>query len=160
MAADQYQNQYLPYERLAGVGQAADERASADLAAQISKYETGQQQQIQNVANMINMLTGGGYNSTQTTTPVYSSGGAQMLGGLTSLLGLFMSDIRTKTILAYLGITPNGIPMYQFVYNNDPEQYVYVGPIAQEMAEVKPESVHDIDGTLYVDSEAFYEEAA
>ena len=147
---------YYDADKLAGVGASQDAWANMQKQADIAKWDYQQNQPFNNIANMLNMANGGGYNNQ--TTPVYSNTGAQVLGGLTSILGLFMSDIRSKRILRRVGETPNGIPMYQFVYINDPEEKIYVGPIAQEMQQIKPDSVIEIDGTLYVDSDTFTEE--
>ncbi|MEW9616019.1 tail fiber domain-containing protein [Shinella sp. S4-D37] len=146
---------YYDADKLAGVGAQKDAWNNMVKQADIAQWDYQQNQPLNNIANMINLANGGGYNNQ--TTPVYSNSGAQVLGGLSSILGLFMSDIRSKRILSHVGETPNGIPMYQFVYREDPEQRIYIGPIAQEMQEIKPDSVVEIDGTLFVDPRAFEE---
>ncbi len=147
---------YYDADKLTGVGAQKDAWNNMVKQADIAKWDYQQNQPFNNIANMINLANGGGYNNQ--TTPVYSNTGAQVLGGLTSILGLFASDIKTKRVLARVGETPTGIPMYQFVYHEDPDQRIFIGPIAQEMQEIKPDSVIEIDGTLYVDPYAFMEE--
>ncbi|RVM26255.1 hypothetical protein [Sinorhizobium meliloti] len=88
MAGQTYANQYLPYQQLAGVGDARDARSDLQLRAEIDKWDRMQQQPIQNAANFINLLNSGGYNNTK--TQVYSNTGGQMLGGLAALAGLFV----------------------------------------------------------------------
>lgn len=147
---------YYDSDKLGEVGAQQDAWNNLVKQADIARWDYQQNQPFNNIANMLNMANGGGYNNQ--TTPVYNNTAGQIGGLLTGLLGLFASDIKTKKILSRVGETPTGIPMYQFVYHSDPDQKIYIGPIAQEMQEIKPDSVIEIDGTLYVDPYAFMEE--
>lgn len=146
-ASTVYNNQYLPNQQLAAVGQAQDDRAQNVLNSQIAQWDQQQQQPLMNLANFTNILNGGGYSNT--TTPVYSNTGSQILGGLTSLAGLFaLCSIDFKTIHSFIGYLPtidgNKIPMYEFSYNDSPNEK-WIGPIAEEVAEIYPEAVSVID---------------
>lgn len=163
MAGQTYQNQYMPYQQLAGVGQERDARSDLELQSKVNAWDRSQQQPIQNISNMINMLNGGGYNNT--TTPVYSNTGGQILGGLSALAGLFaLCSAKVKTIHSLLGYMPltNGgeIAIYEFSYTNDPDGKIWVGPIAEEVEEDLPEAVVEFDEIKHIDVERFMLEVA
>ncbi|MGH0331022.1 hypothetical protein [Sinorhizobium meliloti] len=164
MAGQTYANQYLPYQQLAGVGEARDTRAQDVLNAEIAKWDYDQQLPMQNIANFTNLLNGGGYSNT--TTPVYSNTTGQVLGGLSSLAGLLsLCDVRTKVFHEFLGYMPaiNGerVGMYRFSYKDDPTGERHVGPIAQEIeAKIGGDTVVEIDGVKYVNIEAMIQEVA
>ncbi|GCA50637.1 hypothetical protein KGO5_03084 [Sinorhizobium sp. KGO-5] len=164
MAGQTYANQYLPYQQLAGVGEARDTRAQDVLNAEIAKWDYDQQLPMQNIANFTNLLNGGGYSNT--TTPVYSNTTGQVLGGLSSLAGLLsLCDVRTKVFHEFLGYMPaiNGerVGMYRFSYKDDPTGERHVGPIAQEIeAKIGGDTVVEIDDIKYVNIEAMIKEVA
>lgn len=163
-AGQQYQNSYLPSQALSGVGTAKDNYNSTLLQAEVDRYNSGQQQQLVNLSNFTNVLNGGGYNSSSTTTPVYSNTTGQLLSGLGSLAGLFaLCDVREKVIHALVGYMPltNGetIAMYEFSYRDDPDAIVWTGPIAQEV-EAKTGAVIEFAGRKVVDVSELMKEAA
>ncbi|MEB2843810.1 hypothetical protein [Endobacterium cereale] len=162
MAGQTYSNQYLPSQNLAGVGQSQDAYNDLVLQSKINAWDRAQQQPLQNISNFTNILNGGGYNST--TTPVYSNTGAQILGGLSSLAGLFaLCDIREKVVHSFLGYMPllNGetIGIYQFTYRDDGDQKMWVGPMAQEVEE-KTAAVLEFNGKKVINVENLMQEAA
>jgi len=157
MAADQYTNGLLPSSILGQVGQAQDDRNQNILNNNIQRYEAGQQQQLSNLGNFANLLNGGGYSNT--TTPVYSNTGGQVLGGLTSLLGLFASDEHIKTIHRHVGFMDNGLAVYEWSYKADPEQHVYTGPMAQDVEEIMPHAVVEFGGVKHIVMDRFLEAA-
>lgn len=74
-----------------------------------------------------------------------------MLGGLFQLGGTLgsaaiLSDRRLKTDIRRIGTTDGGLPVYLFKYRHDPEQITRMGVMAQDVAEVAPEAVHEIGG--------------
>jgi len=161
-AAQQYQNQYLPSQALSGVGTAQDNYNSTVLQSQVDAWNTAQQQPLTNIGNFVNLLNGGGYSNT--TQPVYSNTTGQVLGGLSSLAGLFaLCDVREKVIHALVGYMPltNGdrIAMYEFSYRDDPDAIVWTGPIAQEVEE-KTGAVIEFAGRKIVDVSGLMKEAA
>ncbi|AYD01742.1 hypothetical protein [Neorhizobium sp. NCHU2750] len=161
-AAQQYQNQYLPSQALSGVGTAKDNYNSTVLQSQVDAWNTAQQQPLTNIGNFVNLLNGGGYSNT--TQPVYSNTTGQILGGLSSLAGLFsLCDVREKVIHALVGYMPltNGdkIAMYEFSYRDDPDAIVWTGPIAQEVEE-KTGAVIEFAGRKIVDVSGLMKEAA
>lgn len=104
--------------------------------------------------NAINALAGNiislpGYS--QTTT---KSGGGISLGDIGSLVNTgasIFSDPRLKQNIAHIGIE-NGHNIYEFNYNGDDKRYI--GVMADEVAEMNPDAVTEIDGFLAVDYDA------
>jgi Chaperone of endosialidase len=67
-----------------------------------------------------------------------------------AILGAFISDERVKRDVAEVGRLPNGIRVYRFRYYWSDQ--VFVGVLAQEVAQVVPEAViRGGDGYLRVD---------
>ena len=65
---------------------------------------------------------------------------------------LFASDRRLKTAERQTGVSPNGIPIYQFSYKDDPEARTYQGTMAQDLLTTHPNAVHlGPDGFYAVD---------
>lgn len=157
MAGDMYGLNFLPSQYLAQVGAQKDQRAQDVLNADIQRHDFQQNQPLSNIANMINLANGGNYSNT--TTPVYNNTGGQVLGGLTSLLGMLaMCDERTKIVFECVGKFPNGIPMYRFAYKNNPDE-VFIGPLAHEVEAVLPNAVIEIDGIKHIITDTFMEAA-
>lgn len=155
MAGQTYQNQYLPSQQLANVGASRDQRLDTLKEAEVGAWDRAQQQPIMNSANMINLLNGGGYNSQTSQTPVYRNTAGQVLGGLSSLAGLFaLCQASEKILHKHVGFMPltNGdqIAIYEFTYKNDPDQQRWYGPIAEEV-DRKTDAAIEIDGKLHID---------
>jgi hypothetical protein len=71
--------------------------------------------------------------------------------GLFSLGGsAMMSDIRTKENIKHLGYLPNGLPFYEFEYKPEFKSFggegKHVGVMAQEVEQVLPHAVIEING--------------
>lgn len=157
MAGDQYMNGMLPAQLLQQLGQTQDTRAQDILNNDIARWDQKEQQKLTNLGNFTNILNGGGYSNT--TTPVYNNTGGQILGGLTSLLGLFASDERIKKVGAFKGFMPNGIAVYEWTYKDDPEQRVFEGPLAQDVEAVMPDAVVEFGGVKHIVMDRFLEAA-
>jgi hypothetical protein len=162
MAGQAYQNQYLPSQMLGQVGQSKDAYADLLKQAEVNAWDRSQSQPLQNLANFTNILNGGGYSST--TTPVYTNTGAQVIGGLSSLAGLFaLCDLREKILHAFVGYMPltNGdrIGIYEFSYLDDETGERFFGPVAQEV-EAKTGAVIEHNNRKHIDVAAFMKEAA
>lgn len=159
MAGDLRALDYADADRLAGVGAQQDAFSEVALQNAITKWDAEQNKDLNNIANFTNLLTTGGYNNT--TKPVYSNTTGQVLGGITSLLSALplACDIRLKRMGKLVGAMPNGIKIYEFTYKDDPDETIYVGPIAQEVMEIDPDLVIDSNGTLLVLPEALMEAA-
>jgi hypothetical protein len=158
-----YGNQYLPSQQLAGIGGQKDAYADLLKQAEVNAFDRKEQQPVQNVQNMINMLNGGGYSNT--TTPVYSNTAGQVMGGLSSLAGLFaLCDATTKVLHKVVGEMPliNGetLPIYEFHYCDDADQKIWVGPVAQELAAANANAVVDFDGRKHIKIDELIRSAA
>lgn len=152
MAGDVYGQNYLPQQYLAGVGGQQDQRADLELQSKINAWDRAQQQPFTNIQNFSNLLNGGGFSNT--TTPVYSNTAGQVMGGLSSLAGLFaLCDATTKVLHKVVGEMPltNGetLSIYEFSYCADPDQKIWVGPVAQEV-ESKTAAVIEFNGKKHI----------
>lgn len=66
--------------------------------------------------------------------------------------GIFLiSDRRMKREVREVGVTPLGVPLYQYSYRHDPRRRVHVGVMAQDVARVLPRAVVDLGPCLAVD---------
>lgn len=84
-----------------------------------------------------------------------ASGGA---GALSSMLPmLLMSDRRIKTDIAQVGALFDGQPVYRFRYKDDP--VMRIGLMAQDVEQVAPHAVRDMNGVKMVDYAAATEGA-
>lgn len=70
------------------------------------------------------------------------------VGGLGSAL-IGKSDRRLKENIVRIGATDGGIPLYRYNFIGDTEPRI--GPMAQEVREVRPDAVVEIGGVLHVD---------
>ncbi|MCZ7926183.1 hypothetical protein [Agrobacterium pusense] len=151
-AANIWSNGTLPGQLLGQVGAAQDERAQDELNARIQEWDFNQQMPLQQLANAMSVLTGGGFNNTTSVTTQKGSALGGILGGLSSGLGLLSKlpcDMGLKENIKYVGEMPNGIKLYEFNYRNDNKKYI--GPMAQEVLETHPLYVgENDDGTLFV----------
>ena len=158
--------------QLAQAGQAVDARSQAEMDApynNFSRYANtifagggmggssssqGQQPYYSNpMANALGMGLGGlalynGLGAAGLFGGAAAAGGALApfagMGG--SSLALMMSDVRVKEDIERIGTHDSGIGIYKYRYKGNPG--LHVGVMAQEVAEVDPEAVHDVGGGL------------
>ena len=139
----------------------ADERGrQVNAVGQASGLMGGAQSLLNNAADLpwigVSALNGNvrqasnGYGTqTQTTS--------DPMGTITGLAGAaataYASDARVKDINGQVGETPDGLPLYDFTYKDDPTHTPQVGPVAQEVAQVRPDALGPTapDGTMSVD---------
>lgn len=114
------------------------------------------------LANVLNPLTGAYAGGTTAQTNELNDGGSSTLGNVAgiassaaSLGGLFgFSDERLKENVQQVGELENGLPVYSYNFKGNPK--TEIGLIAQEVEQVKPETVvENEDGLKMVN----YEEA-
>lgn len=77
-----------------------------------------------------------------------SAGSAGGLGAAAGGLLGFLSDIRAKDKIIFIGFE-NGFPVYDFNYKNDNKRYR--GVMAQDLVRLKPEALGERDGLFTVD---------
>ena len=101
--------------------------------------------------NMQSVLPNIGNAGTSTTTQ--SMPGYNPMGDIMGMMGmLMMSDRRLKENIRPIGKTDNGIPIYIFNYIEDKNKAPHIGVIAQEVAEIIPDAVIEMEsGYLAVD---------
>ena len=110
------------------------------------------------LANILNPLTGAYAGGTTTSTQDDGSSTLGDIAGIASsvasIAGLFgVSDERVKENIEQVGQLDNGLPVYSYNYKGSPTPQI--GLIAQEVEQVKPEAVGEIDGIKTVN----YDEA-
>lgn len=151
MASQEYGNAYNRftndqtniYNRLAniaGLGQTATGQqlgSGKDYAGAGTDLYTG----------MGNAITSANLANQQSKGSMFGS-----LLGLGGQLGaaLIKSDPALKTDIVPMGIE-NGFNVYQFRYKDDPDYKTYIGVMADEVKEVRPDAVVEIDGYMAVD---------
>ena len=149
----------------------ADERGRQQAAVgQASGLMGGAQSLLNNAADLpwigVSALNGNvrqasnGYGTTTQTTsdPMgtitgLAGAGLSAAGAAGGFGNLFKSDARVKDIHGKAGTTPDGLPLYDFTYKDDPTGTPQVGPVAQEVAQVRPDAIGPTqgDGTMTVD---------
>lgn len=147
-------NKMMPYQELMDrywkMKNAAGENITSGVGAEMS-----------DIKGFIEGMFGGGGNS-QPNPSVSTTGGGTQVGagvsggsGQSGLSGMMgggfggFSDIRLKTDIEQIGVSPSGIPTYLFKYRG--EECLYQGVMAQELKAIKPEAVVEINGYLAVD---------
>lgn len=119
-AGNVYQNTVAPAETVGAVGAAQDTRAQQELDAKIQQWDYNQQMPLQQLANFANILNGGNYQTTSSTTSG-NSALTNILGGLTGAVGLgtklfALSDARFKENVKYLYTREDGVEWYSYNY--------------------------------------------
>ncbi|OCJ33459.1 tail fiber domain-containing protein [Agrobacterium tumefaciens] len=152
-AGNIYQNSLLPAETIGQIGGAKDAYNQQILNGQIAQWDAQQQGPLIQLSNFANILNGGGYNSQSSQTTQPGNSAMSNILGLGSLFAGFLSDRRTKENIIRIGKSPNGWDMYSYNYIDDNE--IYVGPMAQEIEEIRPDLVTEIDGYKWVHPSAF-----
>jgi hypothetical protein len=96
---------------------------------------------------------GGTTNSSGTTTKQENPSIMSSIGGGLGLIGsLFRCDRRVKTDIELVATLPDGIPLYNFRYLDDPAGHIHTAPMAQDVQKKYPEAVIEIDGVLHIDT--------
>ena len=77
---------------------------------------------------------------------------AKAAGSIASTVGMFASDERMKNVGPRVGTSLDNIPLYEYAYKDDPAQTPQVGPMAQDVEQVRPDAVAQApDGSKMVD---------
>lgn len=101
-------------------------------ALQNQAQQAAYQAQMQNRSGMLGGL--------------FQLGSAALLAGPTGGASLIGSDRRLKTNVRRVGTLDNGVPVYSYRYKaGGPPQ---IGVMAQELAQVRPDLVHDMGGGI------------
>jgi len=89
--------------------------------------------------------TSGGSEGNSSSKSSSSNGIGSNIAGIASVF----SDIRLKENVQHVG-ERDGFPLYSFNYIGQPDT-TYIGVMAQDVAEIQPDAVENIDGFLAVD---------
>jgi hypothetical protein len=108
----------------------------------------------QNYQNQIGQYNAQQAGSNNLTSSLFGLGGSFLgAAGKAGSIGALFSDIRLKRDITAIG-TENGFPVYKFRYNQD-HDYVrhvnlpdaeYIGVMAQDVENIMPEAVFEIEG--------------
>lgn len=135
---------------LSGIGGQAQQQAQNEINAQVltdQQRQTAARDAIQDYMALIS-----GVGSTFGVQTSRSSQGGGLLGALgfgLQAAPLLFSDERLKEDIRKVGKTDDGLSVYTYRYKGLPT--VHMGVMAQEVAKVKPEAVHQVGGYLAVD---------
>ena len=158
--------QAMDYQDIGAQGQAGantDAYAQRKLDDANAKYKYDQTAQADWLTQMsqrlLAMYPGGQTSGNSTSFAMPSSNPtSSIMGGVMGGAGLALqalplfgfSDARLKDVHKRVGLTDDGIPLYLYTYKGEREPRV--GPMAQEVARVKPDAVHRHEsGYLMVD---------
>jgi hypothetical protein len=161
-AGNAYQNTLMPAETIGAVGGQKDAYNQQVLDGKIAQWDYTQQMPLQQLANYASILNGGNYQTTSTTTPG-NSALTNILGGLTGAVGLgtklfSLSDARFKENVKYLYTRDDGVKWYSYNYIGENDNRI--GPMAQQLQDVRPELVTEFNGKLFISTKVFEREAA
>lgn len=179
LGIQQMQNNIANYGMLAGAGGAEQQQQQNDINAQLAQFQQAwsyPQQQLGIMESALGMTpydTATSGTSAGTTTTTQSNPAAMMLGGLSTLGGLFsapaggtsaasglasiFSDRKMKTDIKKVDTHHSGLPIYSYRYKGDPKHYPkVVGPMAEDVAKIAPHAVRSMGtkGRLGIDMNA------
>jgi hypothetical protein len=131
-------------------------RRQDELDFDFQEFDREQAYPYENInflANIMNPLTGA-YAGGTTTQDQQGGGGSSTLGNVAgiassvaSIAGLF-SDERVKENIKQVGELDNGLPVYSYNYKGDSTPQI--GLIAQDVEQVKPDAVGEVNGVKTV----------
>lgn len=133
-----------------GVEQATNQK---DLDAKFAEFLRGQGWDQEKIKTFTAALGGTPYTkTTDSTTSEPNNSGWGIAGSLTSsLLPMILCDRRLKHCISVIGALFDGTPIYRFKYVGDDK--FQIGPMAQDVREMNPEAVTELDGILLVNLE-------
>jgi hypothetical protein len=159
MAPQQAAAQFMGADRLMQYGGAAQGQAQNVAQEGQDRFRYGQEADWQNLQRYIQSLQGSAGLTNQNAgglglqTQQGPSETTQAIGNIAQIAGaaaMFASDRRLKTDIRHLGAMRDGAALYRYRYVWDAKSVVRVGPMAQELAEQRPEAVRNIGGVLMV----------
>lgn len=157
LAATDYQD----ISQLLAAGGQRQQQDQGVINADLARWNFNQQLPANKLAQL-SQLVQGNYGGTSTQSqPYYTNPMSSALGaitGLGSMAGMLgwapFSDRRLKENIAQIGTATNGLPLYRFNYKGDPRPQI--GVMAQDVEQVIPEAVFEIDGFKAVDYERVF----
>jgi hypothetical protein len=151
-------------EQYAGRNQPLNEISALMSGSQVSQPNwlntPSSQIPTTDVAGLINQ----NFNQQMQVNQQQSQNANQLIGGILGLGAgaLKLSDEREKKNIDRVGTVfafnedaaREKLPIYAYEYKNDPAGARHVGPMAQDVEEIDPKAVKNIDGRKYLDQRA------
>ncbi|MET0643128.1 MAG: tail fiber domain-containing protein [Candidatus Binatia bacterium] len=141
-----------------GAGQNEQAQRQALIDADMAKFQEARDYPLEQLNTRLAALGMSPYGKTETSTktgksessgPDWATAGLGVLKMLPALAA--MSDRTEKTDIRRVG-KKKGVPIYSYRYKGDPKTYPkLVGPMAQDIEKVRPESVRTVGGKKIVD---------
>lgn len=144
---------------LADAGKTEQQTNQAMDTAKMQEFLRGQGWDQQQISWLTSVLSGTPHDTTTTVEQPNNSG----WGILGSLIGtganlLKLSDRRLKTDISLIGATLDGLPIYRFKYIGSAEWQI--GLMAQDVEEVNPAAVVEVNGMKAIDLQLATQAAA
>ena len=143
---------------LMGAGQDEQGHRQNLINADMAKFQEARDYPLEQLNTRLAALGMSPYGKTETSTktgksessgPDWATAGLGVLKMLPALAA--MSDRTEKTDIRRVG-KKKGVPIYSYRYKGDPKNYPkLVGPMAQDIEKVRPESVRTVAGKKVVD---------
>jgi hypothetical protein len=128
-------------------GQASDQ---AQLDNSIGKSDAS----WDNLAKYFGIVGSQNWGGTSSGTTTKNPSIWETIGGLMSAGGSLMkSDRNVKHDIKRIGTSENGLPIYSYRYKHITDSPVFIGLMAQDVEQVKPEAVTEINGVKHVNYE-------
>lgn len=150
MAPQLAREDYYDIGQLGQVGLRREDLYGRQLQDQMQRFEFEQSEPNRRIAEYINLVSGP-YGGTQTAQDNPNTGG-QVAGMAASTAAMMipmmmmMSDERVKTDIKPIGETP----IYSWRYKWEPPGTEHVGPMAQDMEQIRPDAVSEINGIKHI----------
>ncbi|MCA1458104.1 tail fiber domain-containing protein [Bradyrhizobium sp. BRP22] len=144
-------------DALAKAGQTEQQTNQAKDTAAFQEFLRGQGWDQQQISWLTSVLAGTPHDTTTTVSQPNNSGWG-IAGSLISMLPAIISDRRLKTDIAVIGATLDGLPIYRFKYVGSDQWQI--GLMAQDVEEVNPSAVVEVNGVKAVNLELATQAAA
>lgn len=137
-------------DALAKAGKTEQDTNQADLSAKMTEFLRGQGWDAQKIALVTSALAGTPRSTTSVAVEEQpNNSGWGFLGSLIGTGASLFSDRRLKYDISVIGATLDGLPIYRFKYiGSDTWQ---IGLMAQDVEEVNPAAVREVDGVKMVE---------
>lgn len=120
-----------------GAGTLEQQTQQAGLSALYNQFQQQEAYPFQTTQFLANIAEGTGALSGSTTTTTQPMS--------------FFSDRRLKHDIKHIGHTNNGLKIYTFKYNGDPDNLTHIGFMADEVEKKRPDAVGESNGYKTVD---------
>ena len=138
---------------LSDAGKTQQETEQADLTAKYSEFLRQQgwtEKQISALSTALSSAKNASDTTSTATTAEPNNSGWGAVGSVaSSILSAYISDRRLKHDIGVVGATLDGLPIYRFKYIGS--EVWQIGLMAQDVEEVNPAAVREVDGVKMVE---------